>query len=53
VSFRSFSGHLNSDMPLTFNESNRRSMTGRLGPADADAGEVRLKTFSGSVRIGR
>jgi hypothetical protein len=53
VSFHSFSGRLNSEMPLTFNESTRRTISGRLGAADADAGELRLKTFSGSARIER
>jgi hypothetical protein len=53
VIFRSFSGRLNSDMPLTFSGSTRRSIRGRLGPDDDEAGEVRLKTFSGSARIQR
>lgn len=53
VTFHSFSGRLNSEMPLTFSGSSRRSITGRLGPEAADAGEVRLKTFSGSARIER
>jgi len=53
VRFNSFSGRLNSEMPLTFTGSTRRSIAGRLGPDDPDAGEVRLKTFSGSARIER
>jgi hypothetical protein len=53
VSFHSFSGRLNSEMPLTFNSASRRTVSGRLGEADADAGELRFKTFSGSARIER
>ncbi len=56
VSFSSFSGHIDSDMPLTFNSLNthrRGTLTARLGPDDGDAGTLRVKTFSGSVRIDR
>jgi hypothetical protein len=56
VSFNSFSGHLDSAMPLTFNSLNSRrrgSLTARLGADDGDAGSLRVKTFSGSVRINR
>lgn len=50
VTFDSFSGHLNSAVPLTLNSSSRRAMRARLG-AGGD-GELKLKTFSGNVRIG-
>jgi hypothetical protein len=53
VSFNSFSGHLNSDIPLTLRSSSRRSVKAELGTASADGGTLRVKTFSGSVRIGR
>jgi DUF4097 and DUF4098 domain-containing protein YvlB len=52
VSFNSFSGHLNSEMPLTLHSSGgRRSLTAELG-GGGDA-TLRFKTFSGSVRIDR
>jgi DUF4097 and DUF4098 domain-containing protein YvlB len=51
VSFNSFSGHLNSEMPLTFHSSSRRSLKAELG--GGDGGTLRFKTFSGSVRIDR
>jgi DUF4097 and DUF4098 domain-containing protein YvlB len=53
VSFNSFSGRLNSEVPLTLRTSGRRNMGGRLGPDGAGAGELRLKTFSGNVKIDR
>jgi hypothetical protein len=56
VSFNSFSGHLDSGTPLTFNSLDghrHRSLSARLGSDDADAGSVRVKTFSGSCRINR
>jgi hypothetical protein len=54
VTFNSFSGHLDSAMPLTLNSINTRrhgSVAARLGSDDADAGTLRVKTFSGSFRI--
>ena len=51
LSFNSFSGHLNSEMPLTFHSSSRRSLNAELG--GGDGGTLRFKTFSGSVRIDR
>src|SRR5262249_37602544 len=51
VSFNSFSGRLESDMPLTLQTSSRRSLRGELG--GGGGGELRFKTFSGSVRIDR
>lgn len=51
VTFRSFSGHLNSDKPLTLRESGRRNLTADLG--SPDGGRLRFKTFSGSVHIDR
>jgi hypothetical protein len=56
VSFNSFSGHLDSAMPLTLNSVNTRrhgAVTAHLGADDADAGTLRIKTFSGSFRIDR
>jgi DUF4097 and DUF4098 domain-containing protein YvlB len=52
VTFNSFSGHLNSEMPLTLRSSGgRRALTAELG-GGGDA-TLRFKTFSGSVRIDR
>ena len=51
VTFNSFSGRLNSEMPLTLRSSNRRSLKAELG--GGPGGTLRFKTFSGSVRIDR
>jgi len=53
VTFRSFSGHLTSEMPLTLDTGNRRSLSARLGNGGPDDGRLRLKTFSGDARIDR
>jgi hypothetical protein len=52
VTFNSFSGHLNSDLPLTLRSSQRRSVRAELGGAST-GGSLRFKTFSGSVKIDR
>jgi hypothetical protein len=52
VSFNSFSGRLNSEMPLTLHSSSRRSLRAELG-GGGNGGTLRFKTFSGSVRIDR
>jgi hypothetical protein len=51
VTFNSFSGHLNSEMPLTLHSSSRRSLKAELG--GGTGGSLRFKTFSGDVRIDR
>jgi putative adhesin len=52
VSFNSFSGHLNSEMPLTLRSGGgRRSLTAELG--GGGDGTLRFKTFSGNVQINR
>jgi len=51
VSFNSFSGKLNSVMPLTFHSSSRRALRAELG--SGGTGRMRFKTFSGSVKIDR
>ena len=51
VSFNSFSGHLNSEMPLTLHSSKRQALRADLG--GGGGGELRFKTFSGSVKIDR
>jgi DUF4097 and DUF4098 domain-containing protein YvlB len=51
VSFNSFSGRLNSVMPLTLRSSNRRSLRAELGGGGNS--QLRFKTFSGSVKIDR
>lgn len=52
VTFNSFSGRLNSEMPLTMRSSTRRSVKAELG-GSGDGGTLRFKTFSGSVKIDR
>jgi hypothetical protein len=52
VAFNSFSGHLNSELPLTLHGSSRRSVTAELGSGNSGS-SLRFRTFSGSVRIGR
>jgi hypothetical protein len=51
VTFNSFSGRLNSGMPLTLQSSSRRRVRAELG--GGGAGRLNFKTFSGSVRIDR
>jgi DUF4097 and DUF4098 domain-containing protein YvlB len=52
VTFNSFSGRLNSEMPLTMHSSSRRAVKAELG-GGGDGGTLRFKTFSGSVKIDR
>lgn len=52
VTFNSFSGRLNSELPLTMHTSSRRALRAELG-GGGDGGTLRFKTFSGSVRIDR
>jgi hypothetical protein len=49
VTFNSFSGTLNSEIPLTLQSSRRRSMRAELG--GGGSGSLRFKTFSGSVKV--
>jgi DUF4097 and DUF4098 domain-containing protein YvlB len=51
VSFNSFSGRLNSEMPLTLRSSSRRRLRADLG--GGGGGSLTFKTFSGSVKIDR
>jgi hypothetical protein len=53
VSFNSFSGHLNSELPLTLRSGSRRQLRAELGSNASSGGTLRFKTFSGSVRIDR
>jgi DUF4097 and DUF4098 domain-containing protein YvlB len=50
VSFNSFSGQLNSAMPLTLHSSSRRALRAELGGGGGKS-SLRFKTFSGSVKI--
>jgi hypothetical protein len=52
VTFKSFSGHFNADLPLTMRTSSRGSLQAELG-GDGNGGTLRFKTFSGSVKINR
>jgi len=51
ISFNSFSGSFESDLPVTLNSSSRRNFRGSLN--GGGAGDFRLKTFSGDVTIRR
>jgi DUF4097 and DUF4098 domain-containing protein YvlB len=51
VTFNSFSGRLNSEMPLTLHSSSGRRVRAELG--GGGNGILTFKTFSGSVRIDR
>jgi len=51
VSFNSFSGRLDSRVPLTLQSSSRRNLRAEIG--GGGAGTLRFKTFSGSVKIDR
>jgi hypothetical protein len=54
VSFNSFSGRFNSEMPLTLHSSSRRKLRAELGSGGpGDGAALRFKTFSGSVEIDR
>jgi DUF4097 and DUF4098 domain-containing protein YvlB len=53
VTFNSFSGHLNSEMPLTLTSGNGRALRARLGSGSGGSGELKFKTFSGNVKIDR
>ncbi len=49
ISFNSFSGSFESDLPVTLNTSSKRNFRGSLN--GGGSGDFRLKTFSGDVRI--
>ena len=47
IDFNSFSGHFESDLPVTLTSSSRRNFRGALN--GGGNGDFRLKTFSGDV----
>lgn len=51
VTFKSFSGRLNSVIPLTMHSTSRRSVEAELGGGSSS--QLRIKTFSGSLHIDR
>jgi hypothetical protein len=51
LTFNSFSGRLDSVIPLTMHSSSRRSIQAELGSGSSS--RLRIKTFSGSLRIDR
>ena len=52
ITFRSFSGHLDSEIPLTVRDSSRRSLRADLGSnTGGRSGVLRFKTFSGNVKV--
>lgn len=51
ITFDSFSGNFNSDLPVTLSSSSRRNFRGTLNGGGSS--NFRLNTFSGSVRIER
>jgi hypothetical protein len=53
VIFNSFSGRLNSEIPLTLTSGNGRALRARLGAGSAESSQLKFNTFSGSVRIDR
>ena len=52
LTFDSFSGQLTSDLPLTLSEQKKGHLKAALNGGDAQR-QVRLKTFSGNVKIGQ
>jgi DUF4097 and DUF4098 domain-containing protein YvlB len=52
LTFDSFSGQLTSDLPLTLTEQKKGHLKAALNGGDAQR-RVRLKTFSGDVKIGQ
>jgi hypothetical protein len=52
LTFDSFSGQLTSDLPLTLGEQKKGHLKAALNGGDPQH-EVRIKTFSGNVKIGR
>ena len=50
VSFDSFSGSFDSDVPLMLHSSNRRRLSADL-PGGSGGGNLKFHTFSGSVRV--
>jgi DUF4097 and DUF4098 domain-containing protein YvlB len=50
VEFDTFSGRLDSDVPLTMRARNGRTIRAHLG-GTSDSGRLHLKTFSGDVRL--
>jgi hypothetical protein len=52
LTFDSFSGQLTSDFPLTLSEQKKGHLKAALNGGDAQR-QVRLKTFSGNVKIGQ
>jgi DUF4097 and DUF4098 domain-containing protein YvlB len=53
IDFETFSGRLESMMPIALSTSGQKRMTGRIGASGAGDGTVRLKTFSGNVTVSR
>lgn len=51
VAFNSFSGRLDSDLPLTLHSTSRRNLSAELG--SSGDGSLRVHTFSGGVKIQR
>jgi hypothetical protein len=52
VEFNSFSGRLDSDLPLTLHSTSRRNLSAELGSGGSRA-ELSIHTFSGGVKIQR
>jgi DUF4097 and DUF4098 domain-containing protein YvlB len=52
VELSTFSGHLDSDMPMTFRSQSKRNIRAALG-AEGATNVLRFKTFSGDVRLGK
>ncbi len=52
VDVHTFSGHLDSDVPITLRSTSRRNLSAELGSGGGDA-TLRVNTFSGGIRIQR
>jgi hypothetical protein len=52
VEFNSFSGRLDSEVPLTLQTASHRKLSAELGDGHGE-GDIRLHTFSGGVKIQR
>jgi hypothetical protein len=50
ISFDSFSGEFNSEIPLTIRSVGRRKTSGSL-PGGSDGSTLRFHTFSGDVKV--
>ena len=53
VNFNSFSGRLNTSLPVTVQSSRRKEFSGQLGQGGDGRGAIRVRTFSGNATLDR